>query len=165
MIAKINPFLRNKYKMRYSEFENDENPTSFDELPDSSAIKKLLPQIVSAAQKQYDRWEIVDNDEIGFQDEFAGGGICHLIADEISGILHSAGIPCQSVSSNYEQHVYCVAQCSDGIFEIDVPYHNYETGGGFTWKRIDGIVFDESYVTVSRLDGDPASYDNYVDLN
>lgn len=143
--------------------ESDDDNDSLDNLPSSAAIKALIPEFVKATQAQYDKWQIIDDDDIGFQDEYAGGGICHLIADDLCSIMNSHGIYCATVSSTHEQHVYCVAQCSDGVFEVDVPYRNYETGGGFSWQRIDGITFDADYISIYRLDIDPAAFKNYVD--
>ena len=47
------------------------------------------------------------------------------------------------------------------IFSIDIPYYVYEEGGGFTWKKINNVKFDErdvvidvieTYASKSRLD-------------
>jgi len=155
--------ILNKINLIESFDDDDDEQVDFSSLPSSQAIKALIPLFVKAAQHQYDKWEMIDGDEIGFQDEYAGGGICHLIADSLSEIMNHHGIDCASVSSMNEQHVYCVAQCSDGVFEIDVPWRNYETGGGFTWKRIDGITFDADYIYIGCLSSDPSEFENYTD--
>ncbi len=142
--------------------EDDEDDTQFDHLPSSAAIKALAPLLADAAQKQYDRWQVGDDEE-GFDSEYAGGGICHLIASDVASVMDAHGIVCTTVSSSHEQHVYCVAQCSDGVFEVDVPWRNYETGGGFAWKRIDGVEFDASYISIYRITSDPAEFENYID--
>jgi hypothetical protein len=134
----------------------DEEP-SYDHLPPSSAVKALKLQIATAAQKIYDEWIQDDNDDLN------GGGICHLIADAMAGILGDAGMVVTSQSANDVQHVYCVGQFSDGVFEIDIPYWLYERGGGYTWTKLPDVQFTPNDVIVSRLDSDPGNMKTYVD--
>lgn len=154
--------------MRYSEIvENDDDDEwerkerereKYESLPHSSEVKKYLIPICHAAQKIYDAWDQSDP----YDDELNGGGICHLIADEIASILNRAGMRVFTESSTNEQHVYCVGQFSDGVYEIDIPYRLYETGGGFTWTKIPGVRFTPDYVYVHCLDGNPARMSQYV---
>lgn len=123
----------------------------------TDAVKIKLAQ---AAQKQYDAWQL--NDE-GYDEEVGTGGICHLIADDLADALSAAGIECQTVSSNFEQHVYLVGKFREGVFMIDIPYHIYETGGGYNWKKIPDVQFDASHIKISGLDNNPKNFDQYVD--
>lgn len=125
--------------------------------PSVAKAKSVLPQILARAQRDYDRWDESD------QDTYAGGGICHIIADSICSVLSDAGINCTPVSCSYEQHVYVAAQFDEGVYSIDIPYHIYETGGGFSWKKLPDIRFDPSDVVFSLISGDPAEFDNYID--
>jgi hypothetical protein len=137
----------------------DDDDAKYDNLPSSSAIKSHLPYICAAAQKVYDDWDQSDPDN----DELNGGGVCHLIADKIADILSSAGIRVTTQQSMNEQHVYCVCQFRDGVFEIDIPHQLYERGGGFTWYKLPNIVFTPADVQVECLDGDPARMGQYVE--
>lgn len=128
-------------------------------LPGSDAISALRPQIAAAAQEVYDGWDQSDPDN----DDLNGGGICHLIADKIVGILMEANVPCTSQSSTHEQHVYVVAQCSDGVFEVDIPHRLYERGAAFTWHKVPGVIFKPEHVVVEQLNSDPAKMAEYVD--
>ena len=141
------------------DYDEDDEDTRFDNLPASSALKPLRASLALAAQRVYDSWDQSDPDN----DELNGGGICHLIADQLADIINDAGIPCTSQSSCNEQHVYCVAQCSDGIFEVDVPHRLYERGGGFTWTKLPGITFSEGDISIYQLDFDPGKMAQYVD--
>lgn len=72
---------------------------------------------------------------------------------------------CYSSGEYYDFHVVMYAYISpeyltqdeDGntenevLFEVDIPYDNYETGGGFTWKKKPNIKFDDSMVIISDL--------------
>ena len=157
--------MRDIMKLVENLYDDDREEPDYSDLKPSATIVALRPQIAQAAQVQYDRWKRDDDDEdgIAFQDEFAGGGICHLIADQICEIVGNAGVDCSTVSSSHEVHVYCVAQCRDGVFEIDIPYRTYETGGGYSWKRIEGVVFTPDDVIVHCLDRDPGNVAMYCD--
>lgn len=122
------------------------------------AIKK---ELAAAGQKVYDDWV---QDENGTNDELGTGGICHLIAEEMIDVLFNHGIQrVQTVSSTHEQHVYLVGQFREGVFMIDIHWSNYETGGGYTWKKIPGVTFDEDHITIYNLDRNPRKLKPYVD--
>jgi hypothetical protein len=83
-----------------------------------------------------------------------GGGICHLIADDIVDILTDNDIDAMTHSSDYEQHVTVIAwkeEISPNVYEIDIPYDQYETGGGFNWTKRKDVDFDEVSMTISQL--------------
>ena len=116
----------------------------------------VVPRIVAAAQKEYDDWDEAN------VDEYAGGGICHFIAEKIVEELDAAGIEAESVSSNFEQHVYAVAKLKDGVYIVDLPYQAYERGGGFSWTKIPGVTFSADDVIVHRIDSDPKQFNQYT---
>jgi hypothetical protein len=140
-------------------YEDDDEDAEIDysDLASVQDVRALIPLLVEAAQHTYDEW---DEEDI---DTYAGGGICHLIADEFSDILNSHGINCCTVSSTFEQHVYCTIQVREGIYNVDVPYSYYETGGGFSWHKRPDIQFDESFIVIDRLSSDPSEFDAYTD--
>jgi len=123
-------------------------------------LQRLLPSIVRAAQRVYDEWS---QDESGFDEEVGYGGICHLIADEIVGVVADAGVMCTSVSASHEVHVYTVLRLDrSGVWLIDIRPYVYERGGGYNWKKIPGVKFDKSDITVELLDPDPNSFREYT---
>lgn len=127
----------------------------------SEITDTVKDEMVKVAQEQYDAWK---QDHNGQNDELGSGGICHLIADDLIGVLYRHKIEnVQSVCSNYEQHVYVIGQFKEGIYEIDIPYDVYETGGGYTWKKIPDVQFSRNDIVISRLSSDPSEYNNYVD--
>lgn len=125
-------------------------------------IKRLIPQILAAAQKEYNSW---NQDEEGHDEILGSGGLCQNIAEEIAGVIISAGIDAITVSAQIgEQHVWCVCKISEGVYEIDIPPGVYETGGGgYNWKKIPGVVFTTDDLIISRIDGDPETFDNYLE--
>jgi hypothetical protein len=129
------------------------------ELPSVKQAQSLMPQILARAQQDYDDWDESD------EDTYAGGGICHIIADSISSVLGDAGIDSGPVSCNYDQHVYVAARFREGVYTIDIPYHVYETGGGFSWKKIPGVRFEPRDVEFYRVSSDPGEFDDYIAEN
>jgi predicted chitinase/8-oxo-dGTP pyrophosphatase MutT (NUDIX family)/uncharacterized ParB-like nuclease family protein/FMN phosphatase YigB (HAD superfamily) len=135
-------------------------PENFDEqnesLPSVNTAKSAMPRILEKVQRVYDDWDEAD------RDTYAGGGICHLLADEICDVLGSMGIECATVSCSTEQHVYVGAKFEEGVYSIDIPYHIYETGGGFSWQKIPDIKFEPNDVEFYQVSGDPDEFENYI---
>lgn len=136
-------------------------------------IVELLPQIAAAAQNVYDDWE---QDEYGADAEGCVGGICHLIADEICGVLGAAGIECSPISATVgEQHVWVVAKVGDvdengdverhdaGVWSIDIPPHVYESGAAYTWTKLPGVQFRDDDIVVYQESPDPSDFERYMD--
>ena len=148
--------LLNEYVPGYIEDEDeDEQP-----LKSVKDILALIPQIVAAAQSQYDTWDQSNPD----MDELCGGGICHLIADEIAGVLNQNGIDATTVSAQVgEQHVWTVAKVKEGVYEIDIPPSVYESGGGYTWTKTADVQFGEGDIVVNRLSSNPKDFKDYTD--
>ena len=134
--------------------ENQEPIKSLQELND------IIPEIIQAAQQTYNAW--TQNDD-GIDEELGVGGICQDIAGEICGVLSNHGFDCTTVSQEIgEQHVYTIVKLDDGVYEIDIPPSVYETGGGYNWRKIPNVNFNKNHLIISKIDGDPESFDNYT---
>ena len=129
---------------------------SISALTQFSTVKALAPKLAKLTQTVYDAW---DEDD---KDTYAGGGICHLIAEKIVDFLSDKRIECSTVSSSHEQHVYVVAKLRDGCYSIDVPHHIYELGGGFSWTKVPGVKFDAADIVFYRISADPKEYENQI---
>jgi transglutaminase-like putative cysteine protease len=126
----------------------------------TNILLSLKPKLALAAQTVYDEWK---QDENGYCDMFGKGGICQDIADAMADILTNNVIECSTVSQQCgEQHVYVVAKTEDGIYNVDIPPYLYETGGGYCWKKIPDVEFDERYVVIDRLSSNPNEFDEYI---
>jgi len=142
-----------------NKFEDEFDTSSLNSVKDITDVVK--DDMVKVAQKQYDDWK---QDRNGQDVELGSGGICHLIADDLISILYSHKIEnVQSVCSTHEQHVYIVGQFKEGIYEIDIPYNVYETGGGYSWKKIQDVEFNRNDIVIHKLTSDPSEYSDYVD--
>ena len=150
--------------MRAREFINlfeeyDDEEPDYSNLRSIEEVKQLLPKLSFVAQKVYDNWDEQD------RDTYAGGGICHLIADDIVSFFWSLKpeIPASTVSSDHEQHVYSVIQVQEGVYMIDIHHSIYEIGGGFTWKKIPGVQFEPNDFTVYKISGDPSEFESITE--
>lgn len=123
-------------------------------------IASLLPEIVRVAQAQYDAWQ---QDEEGFDEEYGAGGICHLIAEDMSSVLARKALACTTVSSMQEVHVYVVVKLPSGVWRVDIEPHVYETGAAYTWKKRPDVTFTEDDVTVERLSASPKDFADFVE--
>jgi len=139
--------------------ENDEQ--DFSHLKDEDFLMTLVPRFAAAAQKVYDEW---DQDEEGMDEVLGTGGICQDIAAAICDVMNDHGIDCSTVSQAVgEQHVYCICKLQEGVYEVDIPPYSYESGGGYTWKKLPNIKFDDSYITIHRLSSDPSEFEQYAE--
>ncbi len=121
-------------------------------------LKSLRPVFAKLAQEVYDEWDEED------EDTYAGGGICHLMADKFCEYLQSKGIDCGSVSAQVgEQHVFTVVKTSDGVAEVDINPYTYERGGGYSWQKIPDVELQPSDVAVNILSRNPEDFEQYIE--
>ena len=126
----------------------------------TNILLSLKPKLALAAQKVYDSWE---QNEEGYCDWLGEGGICQDVADAMADVLTYNNIECTTVSQTVgEQHVYVIAKTEDGIYDVDIPPHVYETGGGYCWKKIQDVKFSEKDVVIKRLSSDPNDFEDYI---
>lgn len=123
----------------------------------------LIPLFCKAAQKVYDSWEQdVDGNDL----ELGSGGICQDIADQFTTVLSSNGINCGIASAEIgEQHVWTVAWEHDekindeyNAYSIDIYPSTYETGGGYNWKKIPGVIFDQNDIIIEKTEDGIVDY-------
>jgi hypothetical protein len=124
-------------------------------------LDRLKPEMASAAQAEYDAWE---QDEDGIDVELGGGGICHLIADRISGILSGAGFEAVTTHSEGigENHVWVTARTDSGVVTVDIPPGVYEIGSGYVWQKKANVKFGPDDVEIAVIDSNPANFATYA---
>lgn len=128
-------------------------------LPSLDVLEAALPDLATAAQSVYDAWDQVD----GFDEELGTGGICQDIASAMVETLSAHGVEhALSVHAAVgENHVFVVALLGDGVYEIDIPPHVYETGSGYTWAKKPGVAMTGKDVVFTRLSG-PVDPDTFL---
>lgn len=127
----------------------------------AASLKTLRPQIAAAAQRVYNDWA---QDEEGFDEELGEGGICHLIADEVAGLLSQEGFDAATVSAQVgDQHVWVVVKTDSGVYLVDIPPSVYETGGGYRWRKRPGVEFAVDDVVIERESSDPDDFERFLE--
>jgi hypothetical protein len=117
-----------------------------------SRLKALKAQLAEGAQKVYDLWQ---QNEENFDEEWGQGGICQDIADIICDILIQHDIDCQIVEAQIgEQHVWAVAY--DGeyreAYNVDIPPDVYELGSGYKWTKRKDIKINPYDIIIEPID-------------
>ena len=107
-----------------------------------SELMSLRPEITRVAQEIYDEWEL--------DDEWGRGGICDEIADAIAGVVASniEDIEIEEGGHEGDDHAYIIADKDGEKYIIDLPHHLYEAGGGYAWKKIQNVKFQEDDVVI-----------------
>jgi hypothetical protein len=138
----------------------------YEEKPLYQALMNLRPQLAQAAQKVYDDWY---QDETGHDEMYGMGGICHDIADAIVDVIYQnipgvlAGTTNPSCGENHVWTMVCWEEeeldedgesANNEGYVVDVPYHVYETGGGYNWKKIPDVEFSPDDITISFVSPD-----------
>jgi hypothetical protein len=83
-------------------------------------------------------------------------------------VLGGVGLDAGSVSASIgEQHVYVIVKLDEnedmpGVWEVDIHPSTYETGGGYTWRKKVGVVFEPADISVHRISEDPKEFEQYM---
>jgi hypothetical protein len=121
------------------------------------------------AQREYDLWgEAELGDRISFLDRYAGGGICHIIAERIADHINkNRDLVAATVSSDREQHVYVAVRMGGvesenfDVYTVDIPWDVYEEGGGFQWTRLPDVEITDYDVEIRGMVMDESEW-NYL---
>lgn len=132
-----------------------EPQTTAQKLRTFSDAKRLAPELLATAQRVYDDWDETDTDT------YAGGGICHLIAEAMANVLCEKAIDATTLSSSHEQHVFVALQVAEGVYTLDIPWSVYETGGGFSWQKLPNVTFEERHLVWFQVSRDPLDFESY----
>jgi hypothetical protein len=110
-------------------------------------LSDLLPRLAKVSQEVYDAWE---QDENGYDDTYAYGGICDAIANEWEGIICSRLSRVDSTEVFGDGHAYLEVMYKDERCVVDLPAHVYEYGGGYNWTKIPGVTITVDDFHISR---------------
>lgn len=117
------------------------------------------PAMAVAAQRVLDDWQ---QDDEGFDEEFGTGGACDAVAEGlISVILEEAGASdavCGGAEGDDHEFVYAWDDETREAYLIDIPPGVYETGGGYSWRKRQGVVLDADDIVI-----EPARYEDVVE--
>lgn len=105
-------------------------------------IYDLRPVIAKAVQKIYDEW--VDDDS---------GGICDEIASEIGNILayNIPDVEIREYGHDGDDHAAVIVSKDGEEYLVDVPAYVYERGGGYSWKKVNDVIFIPDNILISAI--------------
>lgn len=111
-------------------------------------LQALRPALARAAQKVYDGWEV---DEDG--DDYGGGGICDDVANALSVVVTRAmdDVTIVDGGQDGDDHAFIVVLTDTEAVAVDIPSDVYETGGGYSWEKIEGVRFGAGDVVLDTL--------------
>lgn len=95
-------------------------------------LYNLRDSIRHDVQNLYDDW---------YQDEYDTNGLCDQISDVIGSILSHNDINHTEGGHDGDDHSYIIAYDDTDTFIVDIHPSVYEIGGGYSWKKIDNVVF------------------------
>lgn len=116
-------------------------------------LEALRSELAQAAQAVLDDWE---QDEEGLHEELGAGGICDRVSEAMSAVVSNkiADINITEGGQPGDDHAYFIAYDEDEAFAVDIPPSVYETGGGYSWKKIPDAVIEASDVVFSEIERD-----------
>lgn len=123
-----------------------------------NTLINLRNDFAIAAQKVYDEWE---QDEEGNDEIYGSGGICDDIADAMCDVINNkTNYDCFHLYDEYNCHtsIYVYDVNSKQIFNVNIPPYVYEKGFGYSWKKINDVIFNLNDIDISEVD-----YDIYID--
>lgn len=115
-----------------------------------SDVPAWKEQAIREAQEIYDAWE---QDADGQDFMYGGGGICDAIAGALAGALSAHGIEASIFHYENENHTVAIALLAGGTVEVDIPMGLYERGSYYSYKKIKGVTFRASDITMAPMGG------------
>lgn len=114
-------------------------------------LEGLRGKIAKAAQKVYDEWK---QDDEGVDEECGSGGICDLVSQGISGIVAGEVEDAEIHDGGQEgdDHAYPIIKVGDKAYGVDIPPSVYESGGGYSWKKIEGVEISPGDIVIFEVD-------------
>lgn len=114
----------------------------------STDFNSLQMLIVDLAQEVLDSWQ---PDEDGIDDDFGGGGVCDEINRHIQSVLVDAGFEVYEGGQEGSDHAFTYAVKDGKAFYVDIPPYVYETGSGYSWKKLEGVRLKPSDVVINEI--------------
>ena len=112
-------------------------------------LLNLRGEIAKLAQQEYDSWE---QDEEGVNEELGTGGICDGVCRAIQDLLVDNGFTVKDGGQDGDDHAFTFAYKDGKAYGVDIPPHVYESGGGYSWVKKGGVVFEPSDIAIWEVD-------------
>jgi hypothetical protein len=117
-------------------------------------LTRIRPELSKVAQSILNEWEQDEFDELG------GGGVCDLISSALSEVIYNKipDVEIQDGGHEGDDHSWLIVFNETEAVGVDIPSSLYETGGGYSWTKIQNAVISPSDVSlweINRKDLDP----------
>ena len=112
-------------------------------------LMEARAEIAKSAQSVVDEW-VQDKD--GMDNVYGAGGPCDEIARAIGSILAGKGYDIDDGGQEGDDHAFVIASRDSRSFIVDIPSQVYETGGGYVWRKREGISILPQYVIIEEID-------------
>ena len=111
----------------------------------------LRPQLAAAAQRVLDAWQ---PDEDGVDEVFGSGGACDEICREMMDVVvnNVPGVEVVEGGQDGDDHAYFIAYDDENAFIVDIPPGVYETGAGYSWRKLPDVQVDAEDVVIESMD-------------
>ena len=114
-------------------------------------LKQLRPLLAQAAQAVIDEW--VQDDE-GLDGDLGAGGACDVVSQAMSAVIGSFIPDADVVDGGHDgdDHMWLIVVSGSEAVGVDIPPGVYETGGGYSWKKIDDAKIESADVAIWKID-------------
>jgi hypothetical protein len=110
-------------------------------------LNKLRSKLASAAQEILNEWV---QDEEGLDEVFGGGGPCDRISEMMANVIGHAIDDAEILDGGHEgdDHAWLIVVSGDEVAGVDIPSDVYETGGGYSWAKIQDVQIQPEDVVI-----------------
>lgn len=105
--------------------------------------------MASAAQAVIDEWS---QDEEGWDEEFGAGGACDRVSGALAGVIGSLDdVEIVDGGHDGDDHAWLVVYDDEEAYSVDIPPGVYETGGGYSWTKLEDAKVSPEDVEIFKL--------------
>lgn len=113
-------------------------------------LESIRPALAAAVQRVLNEWQ---PDESGFDPVLGTGGACDEVTDAMVDVICDFvdGVTVLEGGHEGDDHAWLIVVDDRDAVGVDVPPSVYETGGGYSWTKIEGAEVEPSDVMLFSL--------------
>jgi hypothetical protein len=114
-------------------------------------LEGLRFDLAQAAQLVVDEWS---QNEEGFDEDLGNGGVCDLVSQAMSGVIYGKIDNVEILDGGHDgdDHAWLIVVDANEAVGVDIPPGVYETGGGYSWKKIKNVEIEPTDVVLWDID-------------
>jgi hypothetical protein len=116
-----------------------------------SEIQAMAGELAAAAQQELDEWA---PNQDGYDEELGYGGACDAISRRLSDVIMNKveGVDLSDGGWEGDDHAYLLCSRGGESVVVDIPPSLYERGGGYSWRKIEGVKLEGRDVVIESID-------------